>query len=133
METKTYTFKRKKGIDDLKNIYAFVGNSQGDDSKSNEIRDYISAKGWMSFIFGNEIDKTNQEAIYEESQRRILWNTAYVDQLLREGGFGEEYEISIELVHNPIFDDPQLFPSDTPLESFKIQFINLKKDNDSST
>jgi hypothetical protein len=121
---KQYTIKGKRGIDDLKGIYAFVGNSQGDTSESNEISDYIASRGWMSFIFDG-IDITNQEAIYQESGRRLKDNLDYIEGLHREGRFGEEFESTISLVHNPLYDEPSDFAKGFPLTSYKMVFLDL--------
>lgn len=101
----TYKLKFKHGIDDLQSEYAFRGNSQGDESQSNEISDYKASQGWMSFIFEG-IDINDQEAIYKEYARRKLANQKYIEQLHNEGRFGEEYEISVSFEDNPAFDAP---------------------------
>lgn len=128
----TYKIKCYKGVDDLLGEYAFSGNSQGDESRSNEIADYIAAKGWMSYNFGDEIDVTDQEAIYKESERRKKVNERYIGLLKRAGKYNEEYEISLSLVHNPLFDDPE--PNKGfPIGSFKMLFLNPNDDNMSQT
>ena len=73
-----YKITGRKGIDDLKSLYAFVGNSQGDSSASNSIEEYQAAKGWMSFVFDCNL---TQEAIEEEIQKRKSWNDAYIKEL----------------------------------------------------
>lgn len=127
-----YKLKGYRGVDDLLSEYAFRGNSQGDESASNEISDYISSKGWMSFMFG-DIDKTNQEAIYKEVERRKQQNLDYIDKLVREGRYKEEYEITISLAHNPIFDEPSFFPSTPPLESYRVVLLDISKNNENKS
>lgn len=100
-----YTIKNRRGIDDLECEYAFRGNSQGDDSVSNEISDYLGSDSWMSFGFKN-IDKTDQEAIYKESARIKAKNLAYIKELKESGKYGEEYDITISLVNDPFWDTP---------------------------
>lgn len=122
-----FKIKCKKGIDDLESVYAFIGNSQGDESKSNLIADYENSKGWMSFIYNCDLD---QEAINKETRRRILWNYDYIRRLYEEGKFGEEYELSIKLEYNPLFDNsynPLLDGSNREsLSSYRIIFLDPK-------
>ncbi len=49
-----------KGISDLKSEYAFHGNSQGDDSKTNSVDEFIGSGGWKS-VSSNM--KTNQRVL----------------------------------------------------------------------
>lgn len=123
METTIYTFKGKRGITDLRSEYAFVGNSQGDESRSNSIEDYIAAKGWMSYVFSCSL---NQDAIDKEAKRRKQRNSDYIKQLKEEGRFEEEYEIKLELVNNPTFDSNNVIIANNsnPLESFKLIFLD---------
>lgn len=126
-DIRKYILKRQRGVDDLLSEYAFIGNSQGDDSTSNEIGDYIGSKGWISFIFAG-IDPTDQEAIYAESKRRHNLNLDYIDKLVKEGKYKEEYEITIEMEFNPIYDTPSSNLSDLPpLESCKLVFLDFSK------
>lgn len=102
MKTNIYKLEMKKGLDDLKPIYAFRGNSQGDKSATNSINTYKNSGGWMSFIFDCPLE---QAAIDKQVEKNRLWNDNYIKELQKEGRYLEEYEISIELVHNPLFDD----------------------------
>lgn len=122
-----YKFKRHRGIDDLQSIYAFNGNSQGDESHSSQIADYIASQGWMSFDFTG-IDKTDQEAINAESARIDKANKEYIDQLYKEGKYGEEYEISVEMVHNPLLDAPEEEVKPSPLTSYSMVFLDFNDD-----
>lgn len=123
-DIRKYTVKCHRGVDDLQSIYTFIGNSQGDDSGTNEVGDY---GGWRSFIFKG-IDPTDQEAIYEESKRRVKANAEYIDKLHREGRYREEYEITIEMEFNPIYDAPSTNLSNLPpLESCKLVFLDFSK------
>lgn len=102
-------FSGKKGIDDLQNEYAFRGNSQGDESCSNEISDYLASGGWMSFHFPVPID--DQRAIYEESKRRKAANEKYIRQCKKDGTYGTVLPpIQLKMVHNPLFDDNTFNP-----------------------
>jgi hypothetical protein len=102
----SYSFKQRKGIDDLLCEYAWIGNSQGDTSATNDTIFGKNSRGWMSFVF-KDINPDDQEAINAESERRKKANMDYIEKLKSEGRFGEEYEISIHLKHNPIFDRPK--------------------------
>lgn len=122
---KTYKIKCRRGVDDLLSVYAFIGNSQGDTSASNEIEAYKAAKGWMSYVF-TDIDITDQEAIYAEANRRQKANIDYIKRLAKEGRLHEEYEITIDLVHNPLYDDKQDFIAS--VESYRMIFLDFSKD-----
>jgi hypothetical protein len=120
-----YTFKRKLGIDDLLCEFAFIGNSQGDKSVSNEIADYKASQGWMSITSGFEEIADNQKAIYEESERRYNVNIDYIEKLKAEGRYGEEYTIDINLHPHPSFDTPTN-KGGPPLESYRMIFLNYE-------
>lgn len=97
-----YKFKQRKGIDDLKSLYAFKSSSQGDDFFSNSIEDYKNSKGYMSFVFNCEL---TPEVINKEIVKRALANEEYLKELFTSGEYGKEYEISIHFKENPIFDN----------------------------
>jgi hypothetical protein len=118
-----YTFKRKLGIDDLLCEFAFIGNSQGDESVSNEIADYKASQSWMSITKGFEEIADNQEAIYKESERRYNVNIDYIEKLKAEGRYGEEYTIDINLHPHPSFDTPTN-KGGPPLESYRMIILN---------
>ncbi len=115
---KTYSCTRKKGIDDLICEYAFIGNSQGDESCSNIAGDF--AGGWHSFTF--DCDPYDQEAINKESERRKIKNLKYIQELKDKGEYGKSYEWTIHIIHNPIFDNPT--PIKPSLESHRMIFID---------
>lgn len=116
-----YKIKGRRGIDDLQGIYAFVGNSQGDTSGTNDIEVYKASGGWMSFIFNCELE---QNAINAESERRIILNSQYIKELIEDYKYGEEYETIINVEHNSLFDDPQ---ENRPLLSYTTTFLDLTK------
>lgn len=118
---KTIKIKQKYGIDDLKSIYAFVGNSQGDDAGSNNIEHYLNSGGWQSFVFDCELTK---EAIEEESEKRKKWNEEYVENLKEEGKYEKEYEISINFEENPIFDSPR---QNNSQYSYSFKIVDIKE------
>jgi hypothetical protein len=118
-----YTVKRKLGINDLLCEFAFIGNSQGDESVSNEITDYKASQSWMSITKGFEDIINNQEAIYKESKRRFNANIDYIEKLKAENRYGEEYEINITLNPNLLFDNSNI-KNESVLESHKLIFLN---------
>jgi len=113
MKLKEYKYitKHKKGITDLLNIYAFLGNSQGDTSETNSIEQYKAAKGWLSYAFDKDIDCNDQEAINKESERRQKENEITINKLKESGEYGEEYEVTttILMAYRPFFDEPNIF------------------------
>lgn len=118
---KEYKLKGKKGIDDLQGLYAFVSNSQGDTSGTNALDVYLMSDGWLSFVFNC---KLTQEAINKEVKRRFEANTKYISYLASEGKYGEEYEISIKLEENPLFDSPNI---NKPLESYSSKIFDVSE------
>ena len=117
-----YKITGRKGINDLKSLYAFVGNSQGDSSASNSIEEYQAAKGWMIFVFDCEL---TQEAIEEEIQKRKSWNETYIKELKETGEYGKVYFINVQVELDPIYDAPTKI---TPAaESFRMEFLDLSK------
>ena len=49
---------------------------------------------------------------------------AHVKQLIADGTYGQEYEVSIDLMHNLTYDERSLMPS---LTSFKFEFLDFSK------
>ena len=64
-----YKLKGRYGIDDLKSLYAFHGNSQGDETRTNSIKLYKSSEEWLSFVFDC---KLTEEAIFNEIEKKDL-------------------------------------------------------------
>lgn len=117
---KTYNIKKQKGIDDLLIEFAFKGNSQGDESVSNDVKEANNV--WMSFCF-RDVDKYNQDAINIEVIRRKKHNEDYIAKLKEEGKYGKEYKLHIHIKENPIFDI-KTKSDELLLTSFKMLFIN---------
>lgn len=119
-----YKYKLRKGIDDLKSEYAFIGNSQGDTSVSNNIYDYLLSDGWMSYTF--KCPMTNED-IAKEIELRKKWNKNYIQELKNNGTFGEEYENEIIITHHKIFDSFSNIVKhfENNLESYKFIMLDL--------
>jgi len=115
-----------KGVDDLQSEYAFVGSSQGDHSKTNSIQEYKDSKGWLVCIWEG-VDLTDQDAIDKEAIRRHEENLNYIDQLVKSGEYKKPYTITIEFEHSKIFDKPGTMPKESPLQSFRLMFIDNSK------
>jgi hypothetical protein len=122
---KEYKIKQRNGIDNLQSTAAFIGNSQGDRTHTNDIQRYKDSDGWLSYVFGDDIDKTDQRAINTEAIRREKENEKIVEDLKRTGKYGEEYEISIKVKPCALFDNS--YPDSMPMESYKFVLLNLKK------
>ena len=89
-EIKTIKFSAgKKGVNDLLCEYAFFGNSQGDESVSNDIEVYKSQDGWMSYAWWNKIPM-EQEAINKEVERIKKHNAEYIQKCKDDGTYGQE-------------------------------------------
>jgi len=119
-----YQYKGKKGITDLTSEKAFIGNSQGDETATNEISHFIASEGWLSNVF-KDVDITDQQAIYAESLRRKQANIDYINSLKSEGEYGEEYTMDIEVIDNLMMDNNRL--SSDSVESFSFDIIDFSK------
>lgn len=131
---KKYTIKCKKGIDDLQSIYAFHSNDQGGGG-SNRAGISIGSGGWWSFnnhFRDKGIDPMDQEAIDKEVLEITKANSEYIDRLYKEGRYGEEYEMSLELEYNPLYDAPPDVDAGQSLSSARIEFINFNKEDNES-
>lgn len=116
---KEYKMTCRKGIDDLKSLFAFHGNSQGDTMATNDIEVYKDSKGWMSFTFDCEL---TQKAIAEEVLKRQRWNAEHIAQLQASGEYGQEYEITVKFAELT-FDKPSIV-QESPLSSYKMIFLD---------
>lgn len=116
-----YKIKGRKGIDDLQSIYAFVGNSQGDGSGTNALDVYLISDGWLSFVFNCDLD---QKSINKEVERRIEANAKYISELVRNDKYGEEYETSLQIEENPLFDSPI---SEKSLNSYSFKIFDVSE------
>lgn len=133
MKTSKYTIKGRRGITDLQSIYAFHFNDQGG-GDSNEAGLSLNSNGWWSFNdrFKNKgIDPRDQRAIDIESIAIAKENEEYINQLHLQNRYGEEYETTIEIVYNPLFDDPNI--SIPKLESYRMEFLDFSKNDDNGT
>lgn len=120
MELKKYTLTGRYGYDDLKSEYAYRGNSQGDDSGSNDV-EANKNNTWMSFRFNCP---ETQEAVDKEVLIRKEWNKNYINSLKANGKFGLTYDINCYFTPHPMFDDVP--PRPLPMTS-KILFLNLNE------
>lgn len=97
----SFTLKKKRGIDDLKGLYAFVGSwGQGDHYYSNDCSEHHPS--YVEFVF--DCAKT-QEEVDKEVLRRKSENEQYISELKKQNRYGEEYEIGITFKKHPLFDD----------------------------
>lgn len=120
-----YQYKGKKGITDLTNEKAFIGNSQGDETATNEISDFVASQGWLSNTF-KDVDITDQKAIYEESLRRKQVNLDYIEKLKSNGEYGKEYTMDIEVIDDPIKDSVRI--SGSPVtETYSFDIFDFGK------
>lgn len=122
----THTFINEKGIDDLLSEYAFRGNSQGDRTTTNSLKEYNESDGWLSKCFGEDFVYT-QENIDIEVERRKLENISYIQQLKSDGKYGEKYEIQLSMREFPLLDGTTIKDKETPSSSYDMYFIDLSK------
>ena len=120
----SYTFKYRKGIDDLHSLYAFSYEDIGGGSRTNSIEEYLNSGGWLSFNFKCPI---TEEAIAEEIERRKLWNANYIDELTAKGEYGEEVECYLSMEDNPLFDSRPESDKSYPLESYTMVFLDVSE------
>lgn len=124
MKFKKYKIKLEQGIDDLQSLYAFRGNSQGDETETNSIEQYKNSNGWLSFVFDCEM---TEEAIALEIEKRKKANNKYLKELKRKGKYGKEYTLEVSVMHDPSKDDVSLIKRG--LDSFKLIFLDFSKNN----
>jgi hypothetical protein len=123
---KTYKLQGTyKGISDLKSIYAFHGNSQGDDSVTNDVEDYKNSAGWMSVSEGfKNTDIHSQTAVDERSSEIEEENKLYIEYLHKIGEYGKyNGDFLLTIKENPMHDAPLL--KGKGVESYKMTLINL--------
>ena len=115
-----------KGVSDLESEYAFHGNSQGDDSVTNSVDEFIGSGGWKSVSSNfKDIDYLNQKEVDKrvldirtKNQQRIL-------ELKRNGEYGKrvENEIFLSIKTFPKLDSPKMH--NTTLDSYRMIFIDF--------
>jgi hypothetical protein len=121
-----YRIMFRKGIDDLKSLYAFHGNSQGDESRTNSIAEYKASKGWLSFVFDD--CELTEEAIKERIQQNHLANEQYIEKLKADGQYGEIDSLRIKVAYNPHFDMP-LRHTPSSLSSYRMVFLDFNEES----
>lgn len=125
---KTYKVKgSNKGISDLKSIYAFHGNSQGDESRTNDVERFKNSEGWLSVsTYFKDIDYLNQEEVNKLSFEIEKENDKYIESLHKSGEYGDyNGDIELSIKENPMYDSPRR-PGKS-LESYRMTFIDFSK------
>ena len=113
-----------KGVYDLESEYAFHGNSQGDDSVTNSVDEFIGSGGWKSVSSNfKDIDYLNQSEVDKRALEIRTKNQQRILELKRNGEYGKrvENEISLSIKTSPKFDSPKML--NTSLESYRMTFI----------
>jgi hypothetical protein len=54
-----------------------------------------------------------------------LAHREHVEQLKKDGTFGEEFEVELSLIYHPIYDSPQQPKS--PIESYRLIILDFNK------
>jgi len=114
-----------KGINDLKEVKAFLGNSQGDETRTNSVEAFKAAKGWLSVSqeFKN-IDYLNQEKVDELSDTLQKENDEYIKLLKETGEYGKfDGNITFSLMEDPLMDKT----SKSKKSSLKFDIIDFLK------
>ena len=115
-----------KGISDLESEYAFHGNSQGDDSKTNSVDEFIGSGGWKSVSSNfKDIDYLNQSEVDKRALEIRTKNQQRILELKRNGEYGKrvENEISLSLVPCYEFDSNKIHSA--TLDSYRMVFIDF--------
>lgn len=120
MKFTEYTLKQRRGYDDLYQIYAFSGASQGDETRSNDIKDYNE---WMIYNFKNI--PLDQDAINKESNRRKKLNDEYISKLKNENRYGELFETTISIEQDETYDKNTKV--NNTCESYRFDIFNIGK------
>lgn len=104
----TYNIEGTYGVSDLKSIYPYEGE-------------------WS--VFSAHYGVTEQEYLanpkaYEKRVRED--NETYLEELRLNGKLGTKYTSSISLMHNPMFDDPQLkLPEKPNPDSYSFKLLDF--------
>lgn len=115
-----YKLKIRKGIDDLKSLSAFHGNTQGDDTNTNSIEDYNNSGGYLSFTFDCEM---TPEAIAQEIAERKKYNENYITELKEIDEYGKEAEVLLNMEYDDIFDKKEIITPST--SSYKMIILDF--------
>lgn len=105
-----YTGKYTYGIDDLKSYDPY----------------YVPSGQWPYFSgqFGVTEDEYNKDI--EGYKKRIKdWNENHIKELKDKGLYLTPYEIGLNLIHNPLFDDPKI-DLKSPFESHRVVFLDFE-------
>lgn len=108
-EMTKYTGKFTYGIDDLKSPDPY----------------YVPSGQWPSFNSAFE-DVTEEQYNKDPEGYKIRiteWNDNHIKELKEKGLYLQPYEIEINVIHNPLYDDPKI--KNHPLESHKMIFMDF--------
>lgn len=97
-DLKTYIFKKKRGIDDLEGL-------------NERTADYWTPEDWAKW----NADTAN----------RVRRNERYIDRLKGEGRYGEEYEETLTVQPNKLFDDRQM--GKCGVESYRMVMLDFSE------
>lgn len=131
MENKEYKIlsKKHKGIDDLKLAYAFIGNSQGDETMSNDVSYFIYCDGWLSVSSNyKDINYLIQENVDKRTKELNEYNDNYIKKLKDSGEYDLEYinEITFNMINLPEFDGNNFINGLSSYEYKILDFRNVK-------
>lgn len=131
MENKEYkiSLKKHKGIDDLKLAYAFIGNSQGDETISNDVSYFIHCDGWLSVSSNyKDINYLIQENVDKRTKELNEYNDNYIENLKDSGEYNLEYidEITFNMIDLPEFDGNNFINGLSSYEYKILDFGNVK-------
>ena len=118
--------KIRLGIDDLKSVYAFHGNSQGDETRTNDVGVFHKSGGWLSINpFFKNVDCASQEAVDKMSFKISCENLKYIEKLKSDGRYGEYTDgVKIFVQHDPLYDDcGRLF--NKPKVNYRLDVLDL--------
>ena len=125
-EFKTYNINQRKGFDDLLVEHPFMGNSQGDRSTVDDVIEGNS-NPWVSYIFGDDVDRYDQVAVNKEIERRKKKNIEYLKVLRFNGEYGKKYTNTLKMIPNDLFDRPSSVIGGIKLESYRMVFLDMNK------
>jgi len=123
-EYKTYDLPDYRlGIDDLKTTYLFHGASQGDETRTNNVNEYLSSDGWLRCV-DRDIKVFTQEVIDRAVEERITYNNRYIADLKKSGKYGQiEKGGTITIQQFPEYDNPRKL--NTVTESYRMEILDF--------
>lgn len=118
--------KIRLGIDDLKSIHAFHGASQGDETATNDVKQFETCDGWL-YVSSHfkDINYLIQSEVFSQSDKLHKENDVYIQSLKESGDYGKEVDGgTLTYEENPLYDTTIKY-GDSPIESYRYTILQF--------